>query len=335
LHCKDLAPAARPAGLVAYTAGLLGMNRFSDELFARSLVAAEASGELAATAGVLGAETMLRVGQGDWAKALPLIERTLELSRRGLDSHDRGSALTLAGLAHYYRGSFEIAADAFRELQEMAVANRRDQHRAWAAFALAQTMIPRGDTRRAIALLKEAEELLIHQEDNVSLMICRSVLAAAYVRQGDFDSASGFAREAAKLSTTTPPRNFGSLEGYAGPVEALLALAYSSAPGSASRDAWLAEASRAMPALASYARLFRIGRPRLRLARGWAAFLAGRTRKARREWQASIHEARGLSARYDELRAECSIEIAFENSSGNRAQKFHDLPHVQPHPLVI
>ncbi len=333
LRCKDLAPASRAAGLVAYTAGLVGLRRFSEALFARSLAAAQSSGEISAMTGIIGAETMMRVGQGDWARALPLAERALLLCRSGLDTHDIGTALTLLGLANYFRGDFAPAAAAFEELREMAIATRRTQHRAWAGFALSQTMLPRGLAGEAVPMLAEAIELLVDLADNVSLMICRAVQAAAFVRLGDLDGAERSAREAARLSATTAPRNFGSVEGYAGPVEVFLALAHASPAGSASRARWLAEAGRALPALAKYAQLFPIGRPRLHLARGWRHSLAGRSRSARRSWKRALREARALSARYDELRVLLALQEPGADAAARGA--LPGAADLDPHPLVI
>lgn len=335
LRCKDLAPAARAAGLVAYTAGLIGLRSFSDRLFARSLAAAEAAGDLGGIAGTIGAETMLRVGQADWKRAVPLAERAIELCRRGLDSHDVGAALTLAGLANYFRGRFAPAAAAFLELREMAVANRRDQHRAWAGFALAQTMLPRGEAAAALPALAEASELLIGLADTVSLTICRCVEAAAYVRLGQLDRAAEATLEAARLARSTPPRNFGSLEGYAGSVEASLALARAGGADSAERRRWLNEAGLSMPALAAYARLFPVGRPRLRLAAGWIHWLSGRPRRAERCWRAALREARVRGAAYDELRIARSLEETGFAASTGLLLSSDEVARLRPHPLVI
>ena len=340
VRSRQLALAARASGLVAMSAGMLGLERISSGLLARTMQASEEAGDPAGMAATLGAEAMLRVGQGDWRRALPLCERSLDLCRQGLDPTDIEQALTIGGLARYFRGEFREASVMFQELYARATARRGDQHRAWGAFVKAQTLLPYGEADAAIEVLREARDLLDRSADNISLMICLAVEAAARTRAGRED-AGEIAMRAAELARAAPPRNFGSLEGYAGSVEALLAQAALAEPGSKERLRWLTEAKATLPSLRGYARMFPIGRPRLLLAQGWLLALQGSPRRAQRHWNAALDAAKRYESAYDERRILASRELlagtdgAFVLSRSTRRPEQDAPGGLRPHPIVI
>jgi hypothetical protein len=91
-----------------------------------------------------------------------------------------------------------------------------------------------------------------------------------------------------------------------------------------------------MRPLAAYARLFPVGAARLRMARGWMAWLGGHPRRARRAWTDALEQARKRSSGSDEVRIVRSFELTGLGSPSDPCiLPGEEIARLSPHPIVI
>jgi len=112
------------------------------------------------------------------------------------------------------------------------------------------------------------------------------------------------------------PSNFSSFSGFAGPACVYLSLweaghAFPNPEGLASK---------ALNNLRKFARVFPIGKPRLRLYEGWRNWLAGRRSRAHQDWEKSLERALELGMRYDQGLAHLEIGRHFPAGSLGREE---------------
>ena len=240
----------------------------------------------------------------DWERVDEDARRRVEAVAEFADPYFANVELTADAMVHYYRGRFALTRAAFEELRRRADRQHSRQHQAWANYGAAEALLPLGLLHDAILLLLTAQEQLRDQHDNHSRLICEGLLSLAYLRRGDTQLALKAAKNVAALVQSTPPNNYTSLEGYASAVEVWLGLAHVQPD---ERRRYHREAARALRVLARYAMLYRIGRPRLWLCRGYLHWQRGAPAKARRCWARSLAWAERNRMPYEIARAATAL----------------------------
>jgi predicted ATPase/DNA-binding SARP family transcriptional activator len=209
----------------------------------------------------------------------------------------------LIGVGALYRGRFDAASAAFRE--GLAVRDPRDPLALlYHTSGLTDAAIGAGGDLAAVepaqVQVLEVARSLPAPEQLKGL----TVLAALRLCEGRHDAALALTRAATEVvaSVRFPP--VWALEAYSHLAQVWLALQAAEAgpPDEASRGARVA-----CRQLEAFARSYPVGTPRRWWAAGWSAWLAGRRRSARANWQRSVETARQLGTPYDEARAHAAL----------------------------
>jgi len=177
------------------------------------------------------------------------------------------------------------------------------QAEAWGLLDQAESLLTLGEQRRALELLTAAAPFLEKNIGKSELVWGHGLYAAVLLRAGEQDRAFAQAAAACKVATSMAPVAVYCYEGYASAAEVLLALAET--PQNLRADARgqvLHRAKQACKALAAYARVFPIARPRSSLCQGLLASLHGNEDKARQCWRSGIEAAIKLRMPYEEAR---------------------------------
>ena len=304
-----LQAAARPAAVVGYMLGLFRLHGAARGFFERAREACIATDDTVGHHSTLGGQAMYELGFGRWADARHSIAQALALCRQVGEPDDIELALTLSGLAEHYVGDFATSLRLFSQLYDSARSRANEQHMAWGAYAMAQSLIPLGRAREAILHLQEASELLLTVDDRHSDLICSGVLSLAHLHRGDYVRARESALLAGSLAAQTAPNNFGSYVGYYSPTVTLVslwgrALRFAPADAPALEQATVAAVSQ----LAQYAKLFPVAIPRLLLLRGWVCLRQGRPAAARALWKRCLARAAQMHMPYEEALAHWSLQ---------------------------
>jgi class 3 adenylate cyclase len=296
--------ASAPYGILAVSAGLMRLSGVQGHLLERY----QRNAALCGTADdrrlyflYLG---MHHLAFCDWQRVEDAALRRIEAVAEFADPYFGNVELGLDAIVHYYRGHFARARATFEELRRRADRQHSLQHLAWGNYGMAEALLPLGLVDDAIPLLLTGQGLLASQHDNHSQLICDGLLAIAYLRRGDTHRAIEMANKVSTLVDATPPNNFSSLEGYASAVEIWLGLAH--AQGGDHREYHRA-AARMLRVLAKYALLYRVGRPRLWLYRGYLHWQRGSARRARRCWARALDWAERNRMPYEIARAATAL----------------------------
>jgi hypothetical protein len=154
-----------------------------------------------------------------------------------------------------------------------------------------------GDLAAAIAHAERALAIYSEEADHAEELRVSGLLSLAALRTGDGERARRLARVTLQRSRETSVTVFLSYSGVAEAAEVILALAEADTPAAAVADpATRRELRTACRALARFARVFPLGRPRHVLARARSLSLLGRRRRSRAAFlrAATLAAARGM-----------------------------------------
>jgi tetratricopeptide (TPR) repeat protein len=302
---------ARGLALVGVIVSFVPLHQVANLYCRQALEMAGQIDDLPARAWVYLLSGVYYAGVGRWAEAQELLTQVKAISER-LGDHSRWSdAVGNLGMVHYFQGHLKQSAELYDEL--LASAERRgDAHnQAWALRGQAYCLLPCGEFTEALNRLQTIQTIFSQNPDIVDEALHIDVyglLAMAYGRSGQPELALAAADQALNLIAKTSPTSYLSLPGYSGVVETYLNFWENQlASGSACSENVKANIRQACRALASYARVFPIGRPRAYLCRGLFEWLSGRPYRARRWWSRSLSAAQRLGMPYSQGRAHYEI----------------------------
>jgi len=250
------------------------------------------------TAYVLLATTVYTIPAGNWADSRDSLKQANLIHLRLGDWNRLGIGWSLQAHTHYFLGEFERSNSLYAQLLQLAQRSGSVQHQAWGLDGQAESLLRLGGPNHeaeVIALLEKSLALMVGNPDRSEQLFANGLLAVAYLRQGQLQSASQAAENAAHLIAQSPPIIYSLLEGYSGVAQTCLALWETSASAPLAERKLLARlAQRACRDFQGYARVFPIGRPRAALWQGLYDWLEGRPARARSSWQNSLVAARKL-----------------------------------------
>jgi len=307
VRALNLAEAAGPSpewtrgmATIGALVGFIPLHRAAERYLERSLNSvdqAEPSAEIWASL----AAGFYYSGLGDWLQAERLIVRVRMLSEQLGDMRRVEDALESLTMQAYLRGELR---DSFRiadELVDQAVARGVERALAYGLANRALSLVELGPPEEALDTVHRLEDLQDRDPDfpEEALIGDRFGLRAlAEVRAGRPRTAVQFVDELLER-LSTPPTNYTSYPSFVAPAEVYLTVWRES--GFADRKL-RSKARKALKLLNSYARVFPVGKPRLLRFQGVHDQLRGKTQRARRNFQASVDEARRLGMRYEEAR---------------------------------
>jgi class 3 adenylate cyclase/tetratricopeptide (TPR) repeat protein len=293
---------ARAYANMAIATGALALHPLAEAYTQQARATAEQVGELTTTAYVFTNSGLYWVGTGNWQSARLALEQAADICDQLGDRRRWGTSWTLLAQVAYYEGDFARGAEMFEQLHDEAHHSGDVLQQAWALGGQGQNMLRLGQLVRAAELLEQANTALAENRELPSQISNDGLLAMCWLRRGDLSRAHEAARAAAMLlDSVGVPSAYYLIEGYAGVAETYLALWEASGGSAPAERAALAQrAHQACGALAHYARVFPIGKPRMLLCRGLHAWLEGRPRQAHLRWQQGLEAAQRLAMPYEE-----------------------------------
>lgn len=233
-------------------------------------------------------------GVGDWETAARMAAEAAILNRRLGNIRHRDECLVMLAQKEHFAGRFRQSIEVWREMYMSALQRGDVQVQRWALSGQASNLLPLGRVAEAVDLLELGLALPLKLTDTTTDISHYGLLAAARLRQGQFEAAKQAAETALKLMARSSPTSFSSLEGYAAVAEVWLRLWEREQSTQAQ-----AAARQAVKVLRRFARNFPIARPRAGLWQGLYLQLAGKPGRARAVWQKSRHAARQSGMPYD------------------------------------
>ncbi len=162
-----------------------------------------------ARARLLSVAAVLAHGQGDYARAEPLVAESLALFRQVGDRTATAWVLGLAGVVAFGQGRHERA-EVLLEACAAAYRELGDPNQPWEALACAWTApisLARGDDERAVGLAQRGLEIARAAGDSLSHVASLFVLATVARRRGDYWEATRTFAEALRLSADVGDRS--------------------------------------------------------------------------------------------------------------------------------
>ena len=270
---------ARGLSFAGYAAGLARMPGLADRIYAYgfSKVAADAR----QAANLWASHAVNRICFGHWQDAKASLAKASSILITARDPQLEEAVVTIEALAAHFQGDYLRSAQLFARVHASAQRRGNRLHEAWGLYGQAMALVRQGHNGEAQALLTQAQHLLRDSIDLQSVLICAALSAQAAARLDRIADALVPLHTATQLARRLPPTNFGSLEGFAGPVEAALIVARSPHSGAPEKRIALDAFAVSLPRLRAYARVFPIGRPCLWRVRAEHAALKADLSQAR------------------------------------------------------
>lgn len=292
--------AYRAYSIMGMLAGMFGLHRVAQGYFRRGeRVAAQLEDRRALTI-VQYYEAVYLSGYARWDDVERIGSEALERARQLGVHYETDICLTILLLAAYFRGRFERARQLAQELLAKARSAANAQHQAWGNYTIAESLIPQGRYAEALKALSEASELLERQEDALSRIIVHGLTAVALLRSGQAEQAEQEAMRVLERTRRSIPYNWASLEGYAAPAEVLLERWEQKQLAGEGLERVSQAAQEAVSIFERFANVYAIARPRLARLKARKAWLEGKKRQAKREWERSLAWARRLDMPWEE-----------------------------------
>jgi class 3 adenylate cyclase/tetratricopeptide (TPR) repeat protein len=271
----EQAPVARSYGMLGLVFGLIGLHRVGENYLHRAMQHAARTEDLAGLVFAHYAYAGFLLGQARWADLQPITAAGLAHARALGDPQEIEVALTVAGHLAFYTGDYGVALTTFEQVRLSAL-GRSPQHTAWGHYALARTLVFRGEFAAAVEHLHRARDLLRALDDDMSAIMCHGLLALAHLRRGERDLAERSADTTMELMLANAPTVFAYVDPFAAVLEVRLARCAPTRPDRTRRR----QVSAAAAQLRKLAFLFPLARARHRALAGLRAQLAGRDRRA-------------------------------------------------------
>lgn len=308
---------ARGLAVMCMASGLVPIHSLAEKYGRLAFAAAAKLDDLGTRAWVLQLTGMYYLGVGRWFESRENLEQAVALSRQLGDWRRWEESSGELARLDYCLGSFDRAADRFREFGEVARSRGHGQARVWSLNGQAKCLLRLGRVEEAHALLEESTALAGETNSIGDAILRAGLLAHVHRSREDWPAARDSADEVSRLIRHQPPIVSYTLEGYAGAAEAHLALwaiAARSGGGEPARAAWASVA-----ALRKTAWVFPVGRPRAFLYLGKARWLAGQPAAARRAWRKALRVAEAMRMPFESGLAHFEIGRHLERRNPARA----------------
>ncbi|MCB9633171.1 MAG: AAA family ATPase [Sandaracinus sp.] len=296
LHALNLAERAGPSPELARAYATLGLatgglpiHPLAERYSALARETAEVVGELASAVYVRFLQSVYRIGLGQWAAVERDLGEALVMTEKLGDPRFLGESLTTLGMMKLYRGDFEAAEEDFARAGDLGRRFDNGQHRLWSELGIAEVRLRSGQLDAAHVSLRRAEHELGGLAQPLERFRLAGLAASTWLAAGERHEAQAALdrAEAAGAAVRVPTAHY-LLEGYAGVVEAHLALGEDPAG-----------LRRALGRFRIYATIFAIGRPRLARLLGERARRHGREREARRHFSRSLAAAETFGMHFE------------------------------------
>jgi class 3 adenylate cyclase/tetratricopeptide (TPR) repeat protein len=305
LRTMNLSEAAGPCPELArayvnmcLAAGVMGLHSLAAKYARRGLETAQQVGQLSAKAWVLKITSIYWIGVGQWARVEESVNEALDIFKQLGDHSHWGICQAVAAQAAHFRGQFARGGERWAGLHAIASRNGNELHQAWGLNGQAEAALRQGRFDEAVTFLRDALRLFARNIDRISETSSYGLLAVAQLCRGETELAVWAAERGAQLISQSA-RPTGY---YALEGYAGVARVYL-ALWETGNNSLALPAGRACAALHKYAGVFPIGQPRARLSRGLADWLAGRPARALKAWRMGLEAAGRLGMPYEQALA--------------------------------
>ena len=301
-HAGDLSVAGPPYGFIAYTAGMLRLDRISKFCTERTIAACRKKNNMFGLQRATGGALLLALSLGRWEEARPLIESTFEYRKRVRNDTTHGMALSVAGQFHRWLGEFPQAQLIYGELAALGREISDDQFVSWSHLNFGLLALFNGDPVTAEAEYNKGLLVLGRMIEVQALFISETMRALAILRQGRFDEVAAIAEGLIARAEQTPLQ-FSSGDAFGGLCEVMNGLLAQFGDGPEHR----ARALRARKRASQFAFIFPLGRPIVALHDGQLACLLGKPRRAGRIWRHGLKIAEAMPENYEAARLHAAL----------------------------
>lgn len=311
----DLSVAAPPYGFIAYTVGLLRLNRLSDFCSSRTIADCQKKKNFFGLQRAYGGKLLLAMSMGDWTVGKPLMESSLAERQNYHSDVNHGMALVISAQFFRWIGDLRASHLRFGELAELGREISDDQFVDWSHIGFGRIALCNGDPTAAEAEFDKGLTVLGRMVEIQALFILEALRALAILRQGRFDEAAALVDPLILRAESTSPQ-FSSGDAYGAVAEVMNALLARFGGTTKYRSLALRARKRAR----EFAFIFPIGRPIAALHDGQLAALSGASRKAERIWRQGLKVAEKLPMKYEAARLHGALATLPSLSEGVRAE---------------
>ncbi len=294
--------AAAYAG-AAYTAALATVHSMADGYTRRARATARRLSDPPTLGYVLFVTGTYEQFLGRWTRGEAAMAEAVTIFEQLGDQTRWAAASVIQAHRHYFQGRFAECAEIWERVHNSAVRRNHLQHICWAlswkaALQLRTKRIDELDpaiesTERASTLLKQT----IARSDEI---VNNGVAAVVQYRRGQLKQAYELAKQTSALISESPPSAPANFLGYAGAAEVYLGLWQSGLEaGQPPSEALVQAARQACKDLYSYARVFKLGKPRAEAWNGLMEWLRAKPRRAHKAWNRALVEAQRLEMPYE------------------------------------
>lgn len=298
---------SRPYAQLGYFSGVCRLRGLAERYFARARLGARNTGDPNALAVVLFHEATYHVGEGRWALAHRAGAQARALLEEIENPQENEIVHTILAHAEYCVGRYADSIARCDSIVGSARARANHRHQAWGLYAGARSLLRLGRLDEALDRLSRAEELLRHQPELPSEIICSGLAAAARLWRGELEGAEAAADRALDRMSRVSSPIFSLGDGYAGAAEVYLSLLDRGGLKGSRRDSLIARARRACAALHRFALVFPIGGPAALLAAGRARRVVSGRQSAARAFERAFERAEALGMPFETALSRLSL----------------------------
>jgi class 3 adenylate cyclase/tetratricopeptide (TPR) repeat protein len=307
----------------SFAAGLLGLHRLARSYRGQALETIGIVRDPVATAWVWGAIGISHIGMGETGDARKSLQQAVAIHRELGDWQHWGESMAMLAQANYCAGDFRRGLQLWTEVYATARSRGDRLQQAWGLNGQAEGILRTGGTEQAeeaVSLVRTALGLFAENTDKISRLGSCGLLATAYLRCREMQSARQAADDGQRLiEELSSPTAYYMLGGYAGVASTYLALWE---VGCLERhEAVAAAACEACRALHRYARTFPVGAPIADLCCGRALWIKGKHRAAMKAWSHCLRVAAQLNMPYEQGLAH--LEIGQRLPAGHPERREH------------
>lgn len=303
-RCGVTPELARARGIMGLTMATVPWHNAANRYFAEAQAAADLLQDKPSQTWIQYLTGIFRVGAGEWIAARELLSAARNNYEELGNRRQWGAVSTILGATYYFTGNFEKGAEIWSDVQQRASQRQDVLQEAWGYGGLAMNVLGMGRLDEAITLARAGVERFATNNDRISACNTRGVLAAALFRSGQVPAAVTEAVEVWRtLGELGRPTSYYTLEAYSAVVKIALAMQTDTENTGTPRD--LPTSTSAIKALARYAKVFPIGRPRLLYWQAMSAAAKGRMSRALRFARQSLKVA-------DEMQMHAEADRAVE-----------------------
>ncbi|MBC7870175.1 MAG: protein kinase [Chitinophagaceae bacterium] len=309
LETTDLTPGqAWATASFGFALGTAGRHRLAQHYLERGVEIARVLKRPSTLASALLLVGLYANGRAQWQEAEAAIEESAQTAKEIGAWRTLADALVFKAERSYFLGDFRGSYAVYEEIGQAAQQSGSRLQALWSTLGFGMTLLRLGQTSEAIDALTSALEILSTLDQSRSNVVCLSLLALAYLRQGDAAQAQHYARETERLirEKIKISTSYFLFEGYVGMAEVYLTL-LERATSDDEKKSYLEAAEWACQQQQTHARRYPPARARALLHQGWLAQLQGDTKKASDSWKQSLAAAQHCKMPFDEALARTAL----------------------------